>query len=196
MRKRLISCLVFGLVLLSLATSAFADINSFIGSWKNVDANTRGITKLHIGKQGDILSMQAWGKCHPQDCDWGTVPSYAYGPGVSSTLAHNTEAVSAVFTPGHAETLVIIQRAPNNRIRAEVLTRFTDGSGRANHRSLYTFARERRVVAPLQEDRVARIRASGICANKDCRHSPPGHGFRVKDKRLQGSWTFSSESVR
>jgi hypothetical protein len=113
-----------------------------------VDANTRGITRLVVKKQGANLSVQAWGQCHPTDCDWGTVRAYAYGPKVSANLDTTAQAVSALFTTQHAQTLVILHQARNNRLRAEVLTRFTDNSQRTDYRSVYTFARALRVAAP------------------------------------------------
>lgn len=152
MRKQWILGLVFGLVTLSLASSACANINSFLGDWRNVDANTRGITRLVIERQRADLSMQAWGQCHPKDCDWGTVQAYAYGPNVSANLNTTAQAVSALFTPTHAQTLVILHKARNDRLRAEVLTRFTDNSNRTNYRNVYTFARVPSVTARPKED--------------------------------------------
>jgi hypothetical protein len=152
MRRNRTLGLIFGLVTLSLATSAFANINGFIGNWQNVDAKTRGITRLVITRQGADLSMRAWGQCHPQDCDWGSVGAYAYGPNVSANLNHTAQAVSALFTPQHAQTLVIVHKAGKNRIRAEVLTRFTDKSKRTNYRNVHTFARAHKPPVHPKED--------------------------------------------
>ena len=152
MRKQWLSGFVFGLVTLSLASSAFANLNSFLGDWRNVDTNTRGVTRLLIRKKGADLSMRAWGQCHPKDCDWGTVRTYAYGADVSANLNTTTLAVSALFTPRNAETLVILHEARNNRLQAEVLTRFTDNSNRTNYRNVYTFAPARRVSSRPKED--------------------------------------------
>lgn len=152
MRRKWILSLVIGLVTLGFSSSSFANLNGFIGDWRNVDTNTKGMTRLSVKKQGAKLSMQAWGQCHPKDCDWGTVPAYGYGPNVSADLNATAQAVSAVFTPSHAQTLVIVHKARNNRIQAEVLTRFTDNSKRTNHRNVYTFARaSRAAVAPKQD---------------------------------------------
>ena len=56
------------------------------GIWRNIDANTRGITeaRLRFVCQDQILNGQLYppgppwyvhlfGKCHPTDCDWGEV---------------------------------------------------------------------------------------------------------------------------
>ncbi len=152
MRQQWILGLVIGLVTLSFSSSTFANLSGFVGDWRNVDTNTKGVTRLLIKKQGAQLSMQAWGQCHPTDCDWGTVRAYGYGPNVSANLNATAQAVSAVFKPSHAQTLVIVHKAPNKRIRAEVLTRFTDGSNRTNYRNVYTFARTQRASAAPKED--------------------------------------------
>ena len=64
-----------------------------VGTWKNPDANTTGITKAVFAEEcrnastttcsGSICSTtsavklvytaQLWGKCHPADCNWGKV---------------------------------------------------------------------------------------------------------------------------
>jgi hypothetical protein len=41
------------------------------GRWVNADPNTRGITRIEIDQRGSQLSVHAFGKCHPTDCDWG-----------------------------------------------------------------------------------------------------------------------------
>ena len=46
-------------------------VPTFQGMWINQDRDTRGITKLQIKQDGTRLAVHAWGKCHPQDCDWG-----------------------------------------------------------------------------------------------------------------------------
>ena len=42
------------------------------GVWKNQDTNTSGVTKLEIKQEGTELIVHAWGRCQPEDCDWGT----------------------------------------------------------------------------------------------------------------------------
>ncbi len=46
-------------------------VEKFVGTWLNVDKNTGHITKIAIVEIDDYLSIQVWGKCHPDDCDWG-----------------------------------------------------------------------------------------------------------------------------
>jgi hypothetical protein len=74
------ACLI---LLISLSTCT-ASLSQFAGTWNNVDTNTGGITKLSISTSGSTANVHAWGKCHPTDCDWETVPAFAFGPGASS----------------------------------------------------------------------------------------------------------------
>ena len=44
----------------------------FIGRWVNENPNTRGVTRFNIFKNNGQLYVHVWGKCTPQDCDWGS----------------------------------------------------------------------------------------------------------------------------
>ena len=145
--------LVFSILILTTAATTSAELNQFAGRWKNIDPNTRGVTRLNIHVRGTDVTVHAWGKCHPKDCDWGRVRAYAYAPSVSSNLINTAQTLSAIFQTGFSQTLMIIYPAGRNRLRAEVLTRFTDRSGRTNYRAIYTFTRMRhigRLSAPRQ----------------------------------------------
>lgn len=48
-----------------LSPAAFATIG---GTWLNVDANTRGLTKAVIPANESYIHV--WGSCSPTDCDW------------------------------------------------------------------------------------------------------------------------------
>ncbi|HHE07779.1 MAG TPA: hypothetical protein ENL01_02555 [Chlorobaculum parvum] len=147
MKKNILAATLAIMVLLWHSLS-FAAINQFTGHWKNINSNTRGITTLDITGNANALKMHAWGKCHPNDCDWGEVKAYAYAPSVSSPMEQNARAVSAVYNTGFSQTLVIVKALGNNKIRAEVFTRFTDNSNRSNYTAIYTFRRQLQ-VAPL-----------------------------------------------
>ena len=80
---------------MALPHSAFAQcvVPFEQGTWFNIDATTRGITKIDVGftcndqilcgidangnvtcsTPGAPFHVHLWGKCHPTDCDWGTV---------------------------------------------------------------------------------------------------------------------------
>ncbi len=131
---------------LAIQSSAFAQVNQFEGDWVNVDPNTSGVTKLNINVFYlfgiRIITVRAWGQCHPTDCDWGSVGATAYAPGVSDDLDATARALTATFNPGFAVKLMVIKPLRGGRLQADVYTRFTDGSGRTNYNATYIFKRE------------------------------------------------------
>jgi len=42
------------------------------GEWDNIDADKPDITRLLVSLDGKKLSIRAFGKCEPTDCDWGS----------------------------------------------------------------------------------------------------------------------------
>jgi len=45
----------------------------FTGSWISTNPNTRSLTRAKLFKSGSGLYVHLWGKCHPRDCDWGSI---------------------------------------------------------------------------------------------------------------------------
>lgn len=41
------------------------------GYYQNVDSETDAITQLHFLRSGEFILVNAWGRCHPDDCEWG-----------------------------------------------------------------------------------------------------------------------------
>lgn len=134
------------LLMATLQSAAFAQVNQFEGDWVNVDPNTSGVTKLDINVFYlfgiRIISVRAWGQCHPTDCDWGTVGATAYAPSVSDDLDATARALTATYNPGFAVKLMVIRPVRGGRLQADVYTRFTDGSGRTNYNATYIFKRK------------------------------------------------------
>jgi len=124
---------------IALASPALADVNEFIGAWKNVDGNTRGVIGLIISDNAPNIDVHVWGQCHPTPCDWGTVQAVPYGDSVQSPLPAQTEALRGEYNQSFGRTQIIIHKAPNDELRVEVLTDFTDGSARSNYYSTYYF---------------------------------------------------------
>jgi hypothetical protein len=126
------------LLLLLTTTGGLAGMAQFAGSWTNVDTNTAGITKLDIAVMGTNVNVQGWGKCHPTDCDWGTVQAQAFAPGVSSDIPSDADTLIAVFDAGFSETTLIIKTV-GNQLNVDSYDRFKDNSGRSNYLASYTF---------------------------------------------------------
>lgn len=148
-------CVVLGIMVLAVLVTcpAFAAMGQFVGKWSNTDANTRGITTLEIAMSGpNMFSVHAWGQCHPQDCDWGKVPGYPYGPDVSANLMASATAVTAIYKTGFSETILVLH-SNGAQLRADVFTRFTDNSNRSSYTASYMFAKATAapaLTAPVQ----------------------------------------------
>ncbi len=146
------------LLLLGLSSICTASLAQFSGEWTNVDTNTGGLTKLSIAVSGSTASVHAWGKCHPTDCDWGTVNAFAFGPDVSSDIVSQAEALMAVYDAGFSTSTLFI-KPQGNRLSVQLYTAFKDNSGRSNYASSYTFQKSTSIavtgmiaeVKPLQQ---------------------------------------------
>lgn len=137
MRKLLAALAVLILFAMFMSTAS-ASLAQFAGKWVNADSETGGLTKLKITVSGTNVAVQAWGRCHPTDCDWGSVKGVAYATSVSSNLASDARGIIAVFKESFKESTMIIQPT-GNHLRVSTYTRFTDGSGRTNYVSEETF---------------------------------------------------------
>jgi len=135
---RTLIMLAFSLLTVSAAS---AQINQFAGKWKNVDPQTRGITTIQIGVSGSRLRIETWGRCHPSDCAWGFAEGTAYARTVESNLVETADTVSTIYLTSFSQIMLTIRPAEDGQIKVEVLTKFTDQSGRANTRAVYTFSR-------------------------------------------------------
>jgi hypothetical protein len=132
--------LLLAIILLTVSTAS-ADINQFAGKWKNIDPQTRGITNIQIDVSGSRIRIQTWGKCHPSDCAWGFASGTAYGPSVQSNLVETAETISTIYLTSFSQMFLIIRPAEEGQIKVELLTKYTDQSGRANTRHIETFSR-------------------------------------------------------
>jgi len=112
---------------LCLFAAAHADVEGFFGNWQNDASDQSGIAHVQISPAGgNLVSVRLYGKCHPSECDWGMVEGHSYAPDPASS---DVEAVSASFAAGFARREVIFRREPDG-LGFELLTNFTDGSGR------------------------------------------------------------------
>jgi hypothetical protein len=140
--KRSIYLLVLGILALALAPCASAQLERFSGYWKNVDPDTTGVTTLGIDASETDVAVHAWGKFYPADIDWEYAnASYAYGPTADSDPLSEAVAISAVWTTSFSETLMIIRPVEEERLQADIYTRFTDGSGRTAYTQSCIFER-------------------------------------------------------
>lgn len=109
------------------ASYAIAAPRDFVGNWVNANSNTRGITRLVISSRGgNRLNIRVFGKCHPRDCNWGTVVLNTYGNNVSV----RDKAATARYSKRFANTLLILRLygRGHNQIRLQSFTLFKDGA--------------------------------------------------------------------
>jgi hypothetical protein len=136
-----IAALVAGFLMLLAPTGVTANLNQFTGKWENIDAKTRGLTRLEITSAGHKVKVHAYGDCEPSDCDLGEVEGVAYAPSVDSKLEATAKAITVSYSG--REMIMVIRPVEADRLQVETFTRFTDNSGRADYTAIYTFARSR-----------------------------------------------------
>ena len=144
-RKEIMKGIVIAFVACMLmffgSSSAFASLDQFAGRWENLDAKTRGLTRLEISIVDSKVKVHAYGNCEPSDCDLGEVEGIAYAPSVDSKLKETAQAITVSYAGG--EMIMIVRPIANGRLQVETFTRFTDKSGRIDYTSTYTFTRQK-----------------------------------------------------
>lgn len=129
------------LVLLFAAPAASAHINQFAGTWKSVDPENAALTTLQVEVRGTRVRIQAWGSCLPRDCAWGYAEGTAYAPSVSDNLVETAQAVSTIYITSFSQTILILRPVEGGLLEAEIMTKFTDQSGRASYRRVERLGR-------------------------------------------------------
>jgi len=163
-------------------SSSFAAMADFVGHWKNNDNNTRGITDIEIRPVGRFVRVRVWGQCHPRNCDWGVVKGTLFAPSVNSSIRRTASTVMAVFKNRFREKTVILN-VHNNRMRAEVYTRFTDRSRRSHYTQVY---RMRRTSRHRQGHR------HGNNTKEDC---IPFNSQRARVEKINNRWKITVNTM-
>jgi len=168
------SAALAALTFFAFATPASADIGQLVGTWQNVNSHDRGVIRFVVHHVGNAVRVQVFGNCTPTPCDWGIVNAAVFGTGVQSSLPQQATVLSASYNQGFAQRQVIIH-ITGNQLRADVLTHFTDNSGRANYFDSDLF---NRVTDPPPGD-------GGGIANEDCIPFNPSTAHAAN---IQGDW--------
>lgn len=98
--------------------------NSVNGLWRNIDANTRGITKMRISNNARTIHL--YGACSPTDCDWET-----------EVLTYDGRCYSAKYEHGFATRYIKLHQQPDGHMKMEMLTDYHDS--RTDRRDIYYF---------------------------------------------------------
>lgn len=137
MKNKIFKTLMFLAICIgTLQLSGGVPLNTFSGKWMNVDPNTSGITTISIQMNSADVMVQAWGKCHPQDCDWGKVKARAYGKSVTDDVKKNTEAIIAEFNNSGIHSILMI-RMDRSGLSVQFFTNFADN--RTPYMGVYSF---------------------------------------------------------
>lgn len=167
---------------------AEARLEDFVGQWQNVDADTGGITKIHIDRVGNSLNVHSWGACVPQDCDHGT-----------NTVAFegNPVVIGREFSFKRETLTLTLLRNGELRVLSDNV--FTDGTNR-DYVSEYRF---RRLSMEHNTDRPGRDyksfdlpKASPDFCRAACAQDPRCKAYSYVKPGIQGSkarcWLKSS----
>ena len=157
--KTLMRCSCMLLILTSTtfqAPASVASAYSFDGEWVNVNNQTHGVTRLVINEEVANSKIEAWGRCHPNDCYWGKVDLKLVGRSVTD---HSFEYALAVWEHSHATQYMILTRKEQT-MTVETITIFKDGSSRSNYRTREEMRRASEVVSGDDTKAIAPIQIS------------------------------------
>jgi hypothetical protein len=98
-----------------------------LGCWHSLDGPAGGVVRLSLRRDGDGLSLRAWGAGAPEPVDWGEVPAVAHAAGGACPGAM---AFSARYDFGRL-AMRLIAYARRELLVLETHCQFHDGSGRA-----------------------------------------------------------------
>ncbi len=109
--------LALGIVVFLLMRPTPAQKDELSGTWTNpTPEGQNSIAKLQISTSGDQVNLHAWGKCDPNDCDWGTQTVQKNGEEVKATWSWTQS--SAGQTKGRVATVTL--KPDNGRLSVNV----------------------------------------------------------------------------
>jgi hypothetical protein len=123
------------------AAPAAARFEDLAGSWVNVDSASKGVVKLEVGGTAREPTVQLFGACTPNPCDWGEVSGVSFATAAADDLGAKTESILAFYETDTARRTVVLKRRDDGQLRAEIYSEFTDGSNRANYQTIATLQR-------------------------------------------------------
>lgn len=78
------------------------------GTWKNDNPQTRGIPRLDITQNGEVILVHAWNACSAPDCDWGTERGVISGSSVNVAWDQGIVLRKMTITPDAGRLLVVV----------------------------------------------------------------------------------------
>jgi hypothetical protein len=114
-----------------------SNLDQLEGVWTNVDANTRGITKIKINVDGADVKSRAWGSCSPSDCDWGWVAAQPLTASISDA-PETANSILSVWDSSIAKRSAVMTRT-DNMLTVQVTTVYKDN--RSDRLNTYVFTK-------------------------------------------------------
>lgn len=128
MRSGILGACLAALVLSGAA--ARADIADFIGNWHNPARDLSGMTHVVISPGGGgSVYVRVYGDCHAVECSWGLVSGKTY---TTDPRSAEVDRITAAIDFGFAHREIVFRKGPGGKLAFEMLTDFSDGSGRHN----------------------------------------------------------------
>jgi len=127
--------LILILIFMAFGTAS-AGLDEFWGHWTNANSSSDGLAALDIGSRGGDVTVQAWGVCEPEDCQWGEAYADVYGPNSSSDLSDGAIALMTTLIGSPTDKTLII-RPSGEEILVDVFYRFIYGEGQNNFAAQY-----------------------------------------------------------
>ena len=141
--------LIASLFLLATAGTAYAqqptNYSNVVGTWVNVNAATRGITKVVVTQSGGQLYIHTYGACTPTPCDHGTIAADAFSLSVSDAV---TKGFSGEYHHGFKDTLVTGLRS-GSLLALESRNKFAAGDNRYDYVGRELFRRKLILLPPV-----------------------------------------------
>jgi hypothetical protein len=119
--------------------------SALAGTWVNTNGATKNVVDLVVGTSAKGITVDGFGACSPQACQWGRIAGTVFGPDVS---ARTGTSFAAQWNFGFARTVVLAtyslpKKVPTLTVRE--FTTFTDNTGRANYTATETFTKGKAV---------------------------------------------------
>ncbi len=126
---------------------ALADVSGFLGNWINKPAQLGGFISSLVGSPWDVgdiakivvtpagashVRIHVIGHCESGLCDWGTQMARNHSGNPGSDEARS---LYAEFTTGFAQEKLTLRQGPGGSLHFDLVTDFTDGSGRHDYES-------------------------------------------------------------
>jgi len=131
---------IFSALFFSAMAHAVAptNVNGLVGTWKNINANDKGIVKVVVTKVRGGLRFKSYGSCHPTPCVHTTVVAYPHSASVSS----NTAVGFTAFRHSGFKYARYSAKRTGSYLRLDSFNTFASGDSRKNYAATDYFKRK------------------------------------------------------